>query len=459
MAENSRLGDLKLTNHAISPRSASASFSTKLNGIVSVPGDKSISHRALIIGSQVKGSIIIKGLLEAEDIMATKNALQAMGVSIKKKLNSTWKVGGVGVGGLLAPDNIIDMGNTGTGVRLLMGLVASYPFVTSFTGDQSLKSRPMARIVDPLKSMGVTVEKQQEGCKLPISLKGNPNLANLFFESKIASAQVKSAILLAGLNSTGKTVVIENHATRDHTEKMLKGLGANIVTDNLEDGKVKITLEGRPELHAKIIEVPGDPSSAAFLVVAALIVPESKVIVKNVCINPHRIGLYITLKEMGANIEFINLRVVSGEDVADIKVSYSQLTGVTVPQERAPSMIDEYPILSVAAAVAKGKTIMRGLAELRVKESNRLDVTANSLVECGVYAKVEGDDLVVVGNVCVAGGVKIKTHMDHRIAMTFLVLGLVAENPIKVDDVNMIDTSFPNFIKLMKKMNANIKLA
>lgn len=425
-----------------------------LRGSVSVPGDKSISHRSLILGSQARGTTRISGLLEAEDILSTMHALQALGVNIFFE-DSQWYVEGVGIGGLKAPSKVIDMGNTGTGVRLMMGLVASYPFVTEFMGDKSLCSRPMGRILDPLKMMGVEVVSCQEGMRLPIAMRGGTQLKSLHYTLPVASAQVKSAILLASLNIEGETSIVEPHPTRDHTERMLKGLGATIDTYDENNGAKRIIFKGKPSLKAMDIHVPGDPSSAAFLAVAAIIVPNSEIRLKHVCINPHRIGLYTTLQEMGATILFENIRQEAGDKVADIVVKTSALKGITVPGSRAASMIDEYPILSIAASCANGTTIMEGLAELRVKESNRLDATQQGLVLSGVNAQVEGDTLIVHGGE-IKGGATIPTYMDHRLAMSFLILGCVSKQPITIDDKTMIATSFPRFIEIINQLGASI---
>lgn len=421
-----------------------------LKGSVTVPGDKSISHRSLILSSQAIGISKISGLLEGEDVINTAKALRAMGVEIKKK-GKTWIVNGVGTGGLRKPKKPIDLGNSGTGARLLMGLVSPYDFSTTFTGDASLKKRPMGRALKPLELMGISYESQ-EGGRMPIVLHGSSNLAPIEYELPVPSAQVKSAILLAALNTPGITTVIEPKATRDHSELMMKYFGADIKVN----GK-KISLKGQPELRAKNVKVPADPSSAAFLVVAALLVPNSNIKIKNVCINPLRIGLYTTLKEMGADIKFTNKRKEAGEQIADIIVKTSKLKGIKVPAARAPSMIDEYPILSVAAAFAKGKTVMDGLEELRVKESDRLSAIEKNITRCGVRAEIKGDSLTVFGcEKTPVGGATIETFMDHRLAMSFLVMGMVTSTPVKIDDGSMINTSFPGFVSLMNKLGAKI---
>lgn len=427
---------------------------SSIKGTIEVPGDKSISHRSLMLASQAIGKSKIMGLLEGEDVIATAGALRKMGVDIFKDKQGIWEVFGVGVGGLSKPDSELDMGNAGTGVRLMMGLVSSYKFPVTFTGDASLKSRPMARVTVPLEKMGASFDSKV-GCRLPITFKGNPAPMPINYELPVASAQVKSAILLAGLNCPGTTSVIETIPTRDHTELMLKGFGADIKSEKLDNGSVKISITGYPKLKAMDIKVPGDPSSAAFPIVAALITNDSELIVKNICMNPNRIGLFITLKEMGANISFINERIEAGDKVADIVVKSSKLKGVVVPPERAPSMIDEYPILSIAASFAEGETFMQNLSELRVKESDRLSAIANGLKLCGVQIE-EGSDYLKVKGGKVDGGATIKTHMDHRIAMSFLVMGMASNEPINVDDGKMIDTSFPEFKNLMNNIGAII---
>ncbi len=433
-----------------------AAKSSALKGTVIVPGDKSISHRSLLLSSQALGRSTISGLLEGEDVLNTAEALRTAGVTIHRQANGTWEVEGVGVGGLAEPVDVIDMGNSGTGVRLLMGLLASYPFVSVFTGDKSLRSRPMARVTNPLAEMGAQFVGRQKGL-LPLAVVGSDRLTPIEYTLPVASAQVKSAVILAGLNTAGKTTVIEQERTRDHTERMLQYLGAEIQIEERKDGTTAITLTGRPQLTAKDIVVPGDPSSAAFLVVAALVIPGSDITIENICINPLRTGLYTTLLEMGANIEFLNQRSVAGEEVADLRVKASALKGITVPAERAPSMIDEYPILGVAAAFAEGTTVMEGLAELKVKESNRLAAIEEGLKACGVVVASEGDTLTVKGSRSIPGGGTVKTYMDHRIAMSFLILGLISEKPVTVDDGLMINTSFPGFTTLMNRIGATIK--
>ncbi|MEQ1789151.1 MAG: 3-phosphoshikimate 1-carboxyvinyltransferase [Rickettsiales bacterium] len=431
---------------------------TALKGECTVAGDKSISHRALMIGSQILGTTKIHGLLEGEDVLRTADALNALGVATHRYSQGFWDVTGVGVGGLSESANILDMGNSGTSTRLLMGLVTAYDFTTFFTGDESLRSRPMGRVITPLTQIGASFNAR-EGGRLPIALKGTKNPLPISYTLPVASAQVKSAILLAGLNTAGITTVIEKNATRDHTENMLQYFGFNVKNKRLDDGSLSISITGQP--HQKLGEyeifVPADPSSAAFLVVAATICPDSELIIRNICVNPLRIGLFITLKEMGAKIEFLNERVVAGEPVADIRVKYSKLKAVSVPAERAPSMIDEYPILAVAAAFADGETVMHGVSELRVKESDRLSAIIAALTACGVSARAKNDSLYVKGlNAPPKGGVTITTNFDHRIAMAFLVMGMASKNPITVDDATAISTSFPNFSDLCNSLGAKI---
>lgn len=425
---------------------------SSLKGSATVPGDKSISHRALILASQVLGTTTITGLLEGEDVIATANVLRSMGVEIKR-LQDIWMVEGVGIGGLSQPDNILDCGNSGTSARLLMGLVAPYPFTSFFTGDASLRGRPMARVMVPLEQMGVSFIDNGDG-RLPLAVKGSASTLPIHYELPVASAQVKSAILLAALNTAGKTTVIEPHATRDHTEKMLQYFGIDVEVDDHA-----ITLQGKQKqgYQDREFEVPADPSSAAFLAVAALITADSHLTVPNVCMNPHRIGLYTTLEEMGAKLRFANQRDVAGELVADIVVTSSELSGVEVPAERAPSMIDEYPILAVAAAFAKGNTVMRGLKELRVKESNRFNAIIDGLRACGVSVAADGDDIRIQGAGTVPGGANITTNLDHRICMSFLVLGMASAKPVAIDSAEPINTSFPGFMDLCNMLGADIR--
>ncbi|MEZ5691218.1 MAG: 3-phosphoshikimate 1-carboxyvinyltransferase [Rickettsiales bacterium] len=428
-----------------------------------VAGDKSISHRALMLSSQILGVTRIHGLLEGEDVLRTSAAMSMLGVPIKRESSGIYSVTGVGVSGLSESPDIIDMSNSGTGIRLLMGLVSSYEFTTFFTGDESLRSRPMKRVITPLTQIGASFYSHS-GDRLPLALKGAKNPMPIKYESPVASAQVKSAVLLAGLNIAGNMTVIEKQATRDHTENMLRYFGFNVDTQKLDNDSLSITLENsaitkknKKKISNYEIYVPADPSSAAFLVVAAIICKDSNILVRNVCVNPLRTGLFITLKEMGAKISFENERIIAGEKVADIRVKSSKLHPVDIPPERAPSMIDEYPILAVACSFASGESIMRGLSELRVKESDRLNAIIESLTACGVKAWADGDDLHIVADDSIPnGGVVIKTHFDHRIAMSFLVMGMASKNPITIDDATAIATSFPNFVELCNSLGAAI---
>jgi 3-phosphoshikimate 1-carboxyvinyltransferase len=427
-----------------------------LTGQVRVPGDKSISHRALMFGALAIGESTVEGLLEGEDVLRTAEAMRRLGAEVVRRPDGTWVLHGRGVGGLAEPDDVLDMGNAGTGARLLMGLVATHPFTSIFTGDASLRSRPMKRVSEPLSRMGAGFVGRSGG-RLPLAVIGTSSPIPLTYELPVPSAQVKSAVLLAGLNTPGNTTVIEHEATRDHTELMLRGFGADVRVESLPQGGRAITLIGQPELTGRAVVVPADPSSAAFPVVAALLVRDSVVTLTNVGTNPLRCGLFQTLKEMGADIEWTNVRDEAGEPVADLVVRFSELTGVDVPAERAPSMIDEYPILAVAAAFAKGITRMRGLAELRVKESDRLAAVARGLTACGVRLEIEGDDLIVHGNGHrPEGGATIAVNLDHRIGMAFLVMGMASARPIKIDDGAAIDTSFPGFAGLMNGLGARI---
>ncbi len=429
-----------------------------IKGECTVAGDKSISHRALMFGSQVLGTTKIHGLLEGEDVLRTATALKSLSVAINRDSQGIWSVIGVGVGGLAESTDVLDMGNSGTSTRLLMGLVTPYDFTTFFTGDDSLRSRPMKRVITPLSQIGATFNAR-DGDRLPLALKGTKNPLPITYKLPVASAQVKSAILLAGLNTAGITTVIEKEPTRDHTENMLEYFGFNIKKQKLEDGSLSISVTGQPaqKLGEYEIYVPADPSSAAFLAVAAIICPDSELTIRNVCVNPLRIGLFTTLKEMGANIEFLNECKIAGEPVTDIHVKHSKLKAVTVPTSRAPSMIDEYPILAVAAAFAKGESVMHGLSELRVKESDRLSAIIAALTACGVSACAENDSLYIKGlGTSPKGGATVITNFDHRIAMAFLVMGMASKEPITVDDATAIATSFPNFSELCNSLGANI---
>ena len=425
-----------------------------LSGRLRPPGDKSISHRALILGLLAKGRTIIGGLLEGDDVLRTAAACGALGARVERLGPGKWQVDGCGIGSLLAPKEILDFGNAGTGTRLMMGLVGGHPITATFDGDASLRKRPMRRILDPLSLMGVQIVSQAEGGRCPITITGSAEPAPIEYRTPVPSAQLKSAILLAGLNSPGRTVVIETEASRDHTEKMLAYFGARI--SSVPDGPHgrRITLEGRPELKARDVIVPADPSSGSFALVAALIVPGSDVTIEGMMMNPLRIGLITTLLEMGADIQLLNARIEGGEDVADLRVRYSALKGVDVPAARAPAMIDEYPVLAVAAAFASGETRMNGLSELRVKESDRLAAVSAGLEATGISHRIEGDDLIVVGAPTVRGGGMVATHLDHRIAMSFLVLGMASQQSVHVDDAAMIATSYPSFRAQMEALGA-----
>jgi 3-phosphoshikimate 1-carboxyvinyltransferase len=427
-----------------------------LTGVLGVPGDKSISHRALMIGGVAIGETTIHGLLEGEDVLRTAAAMRAMGAEIWRGENGVWHAIGRGVGALVEPEDVLDMGNAGTGSRLLMGLVAANPIRAVFTGDASLRRRPMKRVTTPLEMMGARFEVRAGGL-MPLMAIGSADLIPIEYRLPVASAQVKSAVLLAGLNTQGRTSVIEPEATRDHTETMLRHFGAKVSVTLAADGARVIAIDGQPELKARKVRVPGDPSSAAFAMVAATLIEGSRVTFPNVGLNPHRIGLITSLREMGAAIETVNARTEAGEPVGDLVVRSAALTGVEVPASRAPSMIDEYLVLGVAAACARGKTVMRGLAELRVKESDRLAALAQGLAACGARVEVIGDDLIVHGDGAKPrGGAAIATRLDHRIAMAFLMMGLVAREPVTIDDGRPIDTSFPGFVTLMRGLGATI---
>ena len=426
-----------------------------LRGEVTVPGDKSISHRALMLSALAVGTSRITGLLEGEDVLATAAALRAMGASIEREGDS-WTVDGVGVGGLLQPGQALDMGNSGTSTRLLMGLIASHPITATFTGDASLSRRPMARVSEPLARMGAEVTASPGGT-LPLMVRGLCPAVPIEYTLPVASAQVKSAVLLAALNTPGTTQVIEPVPTRDHSERMLRGFGAALTVEDSAAGRV-ISLTGEAELRPQTLTVPGDPSSAAFPIVAALLVPESEVVVRNVGINPTRAGLFAILRAMGADLSYENEREVGGEPVADIRTRHSALTGVEVPPEVAPTMIDEYPILFVAAALAKGRTVARGIGELRVKESDRLALTARGLSRLGVAVEEGEDQLAIDGRdgapFATNGGTTVAAALDHRIAMSFAVAGLVSRQPVTVDDMAPVRTSFPDFVPLMRLLGA-----
>ena len=444
-------------SHALPPAPLSAGRSRPLTGRVRVPGDKSISHRAMIFGLLAIGETRVTGLLEGEDVLRTAQAARALGAVVHHDGPGAWRVQGVGVGGLRQADGVLDFGNAGTGSRLMMGVCGSHPITTTFDGDASLRKRPMRRILDPLLLMGTRVVSEQEGGRVPLTLQGPREAVPIVYRTPVPSAQVKSAVLLAALAAPGTTTVIEDEATRDHTEKMLAHFGAEITVSAEGAHGRRIVLKGQPELRASSIVVPADPSSAAFPLVAALLVPGSDILIEAVMMNPLRTGLIATLREMGADIAVEDETSEGGEAVATLRVRAGALKGVDVPPERAPSMIDEYPILAVAAAFASGTTRMRGLKELRVKESDRLAAVAAGLAAAGVPHTIEGDDLIVEGlGGAVAGGGTVATHLDHRIAMSFLVMGLAAQKPMTVDDGATIATSFPNFVALMNGLGAEI---
>jgi 3-phosphoshikimate 1-carboxyvinyltransferase len=428
-----------------------------LKGEARVPGDKSISHRALILGAMCVGETTISGLLEGQDVLDTAKAMRAFGAEVTDHGGGNWSVHGVGVGGFAEPANVIDCGNSGTGVRLIMGAMSTSPITATFTGDASLNGRPMARVTDPLALFG-TQSFGRKGGRLPMTIVGATDPVPVRYTVPVPSAQVKSAVLLAGLNAPGQTVVIEKEATRDHTERMLAGFGAEISVQTTDEGRV-ITLTGQPELKPQQIEVPRDPSSAAFPVCAALIVPGSDVLVPGIGLNPTRAGLFATLRDMGADLTYENERVEGGEPVADLRARFSpDLKGIEVPPERAASMIDEYPVLSVVAAFAQGQTVMRGVKELRVKESDRIDAMAVGLRANGVTVE-DGPDWWTVtglGHGNVPGGATCASHLDHRIAMSFLILGMAAQKPVQVDDGGPIATSFPIFEPLMTSLGAQV---
>lgn len=439
------------------PEPAVARKGGPLRGAWRVPGDKSISHRALILGALSVGETRIEGLLEGEDVLNTAAVLRELGAEAARHGPGRWSVHGVGVGGFREPETVLDHGNSGTGVRLMLGAVATTPIACTFTGDASLRRRPMERVLNPLSLFGATAYGRSGG-RLPLTLIGASDPGPVTYRLSVPSAQVKSAVLLAGLNVPGETTVIESERTRDHTERMLRHFGA-VVRVTEEGAGAAIVLTGEAELTAASISVPADPSSAAFPAVAALLIPDSDVTLEGVLMNPTRNGLYQTLVEMGADVAFLNAREEGGEPIADLRVRASALKGVDVPAERAPSMIDEYPILAVAAAFAQGRTVMRGLSELKVKESDRLAAIAAGLKSCGARVSVEGDTLIVEGAGANGppGGATVATHMDHRIAMSFLVCGMAAREAVRVDDRRMIATSFPDFEAGMRRLGASIE--
>ena len=429
-----------------------------LSGVAEVPGDKSISHRSLILGAMAVGETVVTGLLEGEDVLDTAKAMRAFGAEVIRDDDGTWHVHGVGVGGFAEPDQVIDCGNSGTGVRLIMGAAATSPISVTYTGDASLNKRPMARVTDPLALFGCQAVGRSGG-RLPMTLVGAAEPVPVRYQVPVPSAQVKSAVLLAGLNAPGQTVVIEKEATRDHTERMLAGFGAEITTEETDEGRV-ITLTGQPELTPQVIAVPRDPSSAAFPVCAALITPGSDVLVPGIGLNPTRAGLFTTLQEMGADLTYENQREEGGEPVADLRAKYSpDMKGIDVPPARAASMIDEYPVLSVVAANATGVTNMTGVKELRVKESDRIEAMATGLRACGVTVEDGPDWWRVTGQGpgTVNGGATCASHLDHRIAMSFMVLGMSTRQPVRVDDGTPIATSFPIFEPLMAQLGADVR--
>jgi len=445
--------------HDIAPRPMlSRRAPGPLSGRIRVPGDKSISHRALMFGALAVGETRISGLLEGEDVLRTAAAMRALGAEVVHESDGTWRVAGRGVGGLVEPPDVLDMGNSGTAARLLCGVLASHPLFAVMTGDASLRRRPMKRVIDPLTACGARFSSR-EGGRLPLAVEGAQEALPLDYVVPVPSAQVKSAVLLAGLNAPGVTRVEEPEATRDHTENMLRHFGASVQVE--ADGRRRvILLNGQPELRAADVAVPGDPSSAAFLAAAALLVPGSQLIIEGVGLNELRCGLFATLAEMDADVTVENRRVQGGEPVGDLVVRHGPLRAVDVPWERAPSMIDEYPILATIAACAEGTTRMRGLGELRVKESDRLAATAALLTVNGARVEIDGDDLVVHGaGRPPEGGGAVVTHMDHRIAMPALVLGLATAQPVAVDDVSFIDTSFPGFVALLNSVGGAVEAA
>ena len=446
-------------SHDSEPQPLTASPGAPLRGALKPPGDKSISHRAMILGLLAIGETRIEGLLEGDDVLRTAAAARALGAGMERLGEGSWRVRGVGIGGLSDPAETLDFGNAGTGSRLMMGVVGGQPVTATFDGDASLRSRPMRRILDPLVRMGTEVVSEAEGGRVPLTLRGPRETIPITYETPAASAQIKSAVLLAGLNAPGVTTVIEEAATRDHTERMLRLFGAEVAVtrEGPEGHGRRIALTGQPTLRGTDVVVPADPSSAAFPLVAALIVPGSEVTLEGVMMNPLRTGLITTLIEMGADIERLREREEGGETVADLRVRASRLKGVAVPPERAPAMIDEYPVLAVAAAFADGTTRMNGLHELRVKESDRLAAVAAGLKANGVAHAIEGDDLLVHGDGSAApGGGTVATHLDHRIAMAFLVMGLATRQPVTVDDGAMIATSFPSFLPTMRALGGAI---
>jgi 3-phosphoshikimate 1-carboxyvinyltransferase len=440
------------------PRPLAARRSGALRGTVTVPGDKSVSHRALILGAFAIGETRISGLLEAEDVLNTAEAMRAFGATVTRDAPGDWRVWGTGVGGWGAPKNVLDFGNSGTGSRLVMGGMATTPITAVFTGDASLRGRPMRRVLDPLTKFGAEYTARDGGL-MPVTLSGARNAICVDTEVTVASAQVKSALLLAALGAPGRSRIVQRELTRDHTEKMFKAFGADISVEALKDGGEAVHVLGEVDLKPCAVEVPRDPSSAAFALVAALIVPGSEITLPQILLNPRRIGLIKTLMEMGGDITVTNERQSGGERIGDLVVKASALHGVAVPPERAPSMIDEYPILSIAASFAEGKTVMHGLEELRVKESDRLSAIAAGLKATGLSIAETHDTLTVEGRGAdVPGGARVATHLDHRIAMSFLTMGLASREAVSVDDTTMIATSFPEFETLMRDLGATFSV-
>ncbi len=442
---------------AADPAPLAAHASGPLRGEATIPGDKSVSHRALILGALAVGETRIEGLLEGEDVLGTARAMRAFGAQVERLGPGSWRVRGVGTGGFAEPEDVIDCGNAGTGVRLIMGAMATTPICATFTGDASLRRRPMGRVTEPLALFGAQAVGRAGGL-LPLTLVGARHPGPVAFRLPVASAQVKSAMLLAALGAPGVTEITEPTPTRDHTERMLRGFGADIAIEEADGGRI-IRLTGQPELSPVALSVPRDPSSAAFPICAALIVPGSEVRAPGVSLNPTRAGLYDTLREMGADLDFENPREEGGEPVADLVARHSALRGIAVPPERAPSMIDEYPVLAALAAFAEGTTVMRGVHELRVKESDRIDAMARGLEACGVRVEEDADTLVVHGRGPdgVPGGATVGARLDHRIAMAFLCLGLASRAPVAVDDAAPIATSFPGFTALMRALGADLR--
>lgn len=435
-----------------------SSKANALQGSPVIPGDKSISHRSLMFGGMAIGKTTITGLLEGEDVIRTADAMRAMGATITKDDNGTWHCNGVSIGGLQQPDHILDMGNSGTSTRLLMGLIGGHNIKVELTGDGSLTKRPMNRVIKPLEQMGVKIDAQ-DGGRLPLTIQGPEDVLPISYRLPVASAQVKSCVLLAGLSAIGRTTVIEEIPTRDHTENMLRHFSVPVEIETLDDGATAIHVDGNQDLTAANIDVPSDPSSAAFLAVAASICEDSEISMHNILMNERRNGIYLCLQEMGANISIENQRIEAGEEVADLIIKGDKvLQAINVPESRVPSMIDEFPVFAVAASLTEGTTTMTGLEELRVKESDRLLVMYEGLKACGVNCEMTEDSMTIHGNgQPPKGGAEVKTELDHRIAMSFMILGLVTQEPVTIDDSAPIKTSFPNFIDLMNDLGAQIK--